>query len=136
LTDLADFLPGRWRVERALHDAALGAGRFAGTATFTPLGDGLDWEESGRMTLGRYDGPARRTLRIVPDARGWEVRFADGRPFHRLDLRGDRCRFDHRCGPDRYAGELAVHGPDAFAIAWAVTGPAKAQRLRARYERD
>ena len=136
MTDLAAFLPGRWRVERRLHDAALGDGSFRGTATFTPDGDALAWEEAGRMTFGRYDGPARRALRIVPDAGGWEVRFADGRPFHRLDLEGDRCRFAHACGEDRYAGVLAVRGPDAFEIAWDVSGPGKAQRLVARYVRD
>jgi hypothetical protein len=137
LTDLARFLPGRWRVERALEDAAIGSGRFRGSATFTPDGDGLEWVETGRMTLGRYDGPAQRTLRIVRDGDGWAVRFADGRPFHRLDLRaGDRCAFEHPCGADRYAGELTVSGPDAFEIAWTVTGPAKAQRLTGRYVRD
>jgi hypothetical protein len=136
LTALADYLPGRWRVERTLHDAALGAGRFRGTASFTREGGALAWMESGRMRLGRYDGPARRELRIVPDGDGWEVRFADGRPFHRLDLRDGHSRFTHPCGEDRYAGELALRGPDAFEITWEVSGPAKAQRLRARYVRD
>jgi hypothetical protein len=135
--DLTQFLCGTWRVDRALEDAALGSGRFRGSATFTPDGDGLAWVESGRMTLGRYDGPARRTLRLVRDDDGWEVRFADGRPFHRLDLRdAARCAFDHPCGEDRYAGEFAVRGPDAFEIGWRVSGPAKAQRLTGRYERE
>ena len=137
MTDLAHFLSGTWRVDRALEDAALGTGHFRGSATFTPDGDGLAWVETGRMTLGRYDGPARRALRLVRDAQGWEVRFADGRPFHRLDVRGDgHCAFDHPCGPDRYAGEFAVRGPDAFEIDWSVSGPAKDQRLTGRYERE
>jgi Family of unknown function (DUF6314) len=137
LTDLAQFLAGRWRVYRALEDAALGTGRFTGRATFTPTDDGLEWVETGRMTLGRYDGPARRTLRLVPDNQGWAVRFADGRPFHRLDLMaGERSTFEHPCGADRYAGELSLSGPDAFEIGWTVTGPAKAQRLAGRYVRD
>jgi hypothetical protein len=134
LTDLAQFLPGRWTVDRALEDAGLGTGRFRGSATFTPDGDGLEWVETGRMTLGRYDGPAQRTLRLVRDGDGWEVRFADGRLFHRLH--GDRCAFEHPCGADLYAGEFAVRGPDAFEIGWSVTGPAKAQRLTGRYARD
>jgi hypothetical protein len=136
LTDLARFLPGRWRVERALEDGALGTGRFRGSATFTPDGDGIEWVETGRMRLGRYDGPARRTLRLVRDGDGWEVRFADGRPFHRLDLGGGSDTFTHPCGADRYAGEFTVRGPDAFEIGWSVTGPAKAQRLTGRYVRD
>ena len=137
MTDLARFLPGTWHVERALEDSALGAGRFRGSATFTPDGDGLAWVETGRMTFGGYDGPASRTLRLVRDAGGWEVRFADGRPFHRLDPNGDgHCAFGHPCGDDRYAGEFVVRGPDAFEIDWSVSGPAKAQRLTGRYVRS
>lgn len=136
MTDLGTYLPGTWRVERALEDARAGAGRFAGSATFTPVAGEIEWVETGRMTLGGYDGAARRTLRLVRDATGWEVRFADGRPFHRLDLEDDRCGFEHPCGADRYRGALAVHGPDAFEIGWEVDGPAKAQRLTGRYSRD
>jgi hypothetical protein len=135
MTDLAEFLPGTWRVDRDLEDAALGSGRFRGSARFTAAGDGLEWVEQGRLTLGRYDGPARRTLRLVRDDHGWDVRFPDGRPFHRLDLRGDRCAFDHPCGAARDAGEFTVRGPDAFEIGWEVSGPAKAQRLTGRYVR-
>jgi hypothetical protein len=133
--DPADFLPGAWRVERELEDAGLGSGRFSGTAEFSPHGEGLRWEEEGRMTIGAYDGPARRSLRVMRDKDGWAVRFADGRPFHRLELRDGRASFTHPCGEDHYRGELVVTGPDAFAIEWTVRGPAKAQRLRARYER-
>jgi hypothetical protein len=136
VTDLAAYLLGRWRVDRALEDAALGAGRFRGSATFSADGDGLDWLEAGRMRLGRYEGPARRALRVVPSGSTWEVRFADGRPFHRLDLHGDRCTLAHPCGDDRYDGVLELCGPDAFEVRWTDTGPAKAQRLSARYERD
>jgi hypothetical protein len=136
VTDLGTYLPGTWRVERALEDATAGTGRFRGSATFTPAAGGIEWVETGHMTLGSYDGPARRRLRLVHDADGWEVRFADGRPFHRLDLEGDRAGFDHPCGADRYRGELAVRGPDAFEIGWLVEGPAKAQRLTGRYVRD
>jgi Family of unknown function (DUF6314) len=135
VTDPAEFLPGTWRVERELEDAGLGPGHFSGCATFAPDGDGLSWVESGRMTIGRYDGPARRALRLVPDGDGWLVRFADGRPFHRLDVRDGRCALEHPCGEDRYRGEFAMCGPDAFAIDWTVSGPGKAQRLSARYER-
>jgi hypothetical protein len=133
--DPAEFLPGTWRVERELEDAGLGRGRFSGRAEFARDGDGLSWVESGRMTLGGYDGPARRTLRVVRERDGWAVRFADGRPFHRLDLRAGRAALEHPCGEDRYRGELVVRGPDAFAVDWTVTGPGKSQRLSARYER-
>jgi hypothetical protein len=129
------FLPGRWAVERTLADAALGSGTFAGEATFTPDGRGLLWKERGRLRLGRYDGPAARTLRVVPDGDGWTVRFADGRPFHRLDLCGGRCAVAHPCGEDLYEGEYAVRGPDALDVSWRVRGPAKDQRIESSYRR-
>jgi hypothetical protein len=132
---LPGYLLGSWEVERELEDAHLGRGRFAGRATFSADGDEVAWTESGRMRLGSYRGPARRELRLVPDGAGWEVRFADGRPFHRLKLADGRCRMHHACGADLYAGELEVLGRDRFAVRWRVTGPAKAQRLDARYVR-
>jgi hypothetical protein len=132
---LPEYLLGSWDVERALEDAALGAGCFSGSATFRADVDGIAWEETGAMRLGRYAGPARRELRIVPSGNGWEVRFADGRPFHRLELSARGCRMHHPCGADRYDGELELLGPDEFAIRWQVSGPAKAQRLDGRYLR-
>jgi hypothetical protein len=88
------------------------------------------------MRLGRYDGPASRELRIVPATPGWEVCFADGRPFHALDLDGgEACTMEHPCGEDRYTGEFSVRGPDAFDVRWRVSGPRKAQELTGRYVR-
>jgi hypothetical protein len=133
--DPAAYLPGTWRVERSLHDAALGAGRFEGTATFAAGPGGLRWSEVGRLRLGRYDGLARRELRIVAAGDGWEVRFADGRPFHPLDLAAGAAAVEHLCGADRYSGELAVEGADAFVVRWRVRGPGKDQRLAGRYVR-
>ena len=135
--DLRAYLLGTWEVTRSLHDAELGDGRFEGCATFSPDGEQIAWQETGRMRLGSYDGPARRELRIVPAANGWEVRFADGRPFHALELggAGQRCVLEHPCGEDRYSGEFSLDGPDAFEIRWRVSGPRKAQALRGRYVR-
>jgi hypothetical protein len=132
---LPGFLLGTWEVDRALEDAALGAGRFRGRAEFALEGDEVRWIETGHLELGRYAGPARRELRIVPAGTAWEVRFADGRPFHRLDLSAGACALHHPCGDDRYDGELEVLGPDAFTLRWRVSGPHKAQRLDARYVR-
>jgi hypothetical protein len=129
--DPATYLPGTWTVCRALHDAALGDGVFEGTATFARERAGIAWTESGHVRIGAYDGPARRALRIVPAAQGWDVCFADGRPFHPLTLEP----VEHVCRADRYVGRFAVEGPDAFTVSWRVRGPRKAQRLDARYER-
>jgi len=130
------FLPGRWGVERTLRDARLGAGTFAGTATFERDEDGgLDWLETGRLRLGGYEGPARRRLRVAREEGAWMVRFDDGRPFHPLELRATACEVTHPCGADTYAGQYVVLGPDAFDVTWRVRGPAKDQRIASRYRR-
>jgi hypothetical protein len=129
------FLPGRWTVERTVTDAALGEGTFAGEAVFEPDGDELVWRERGRLRLGAYEGPAARTLRIVADGDGWLVRFADGRPFHALDLREGACAVAHPCGEDRYEGEYRVTGPDELLVRWRVRGPAKDGLIASRYRR-
>jgi hypothetical protein len=135
MRDLAAYLRGSWSVERELEDAELGRGSFLGEASFRPDGDGLAWVESGRLRIGAYDGPAWRELRLRPAPDGWEVRFADGRFFHRLALDGDACRMEHPCGEDRYTGEFTIRGPDAFEVDWRVSGPRKAQALAGRYVR-
>jgi Family of unknown function (DUF6314) len=134
--ELDAFLPGRWTIERTLEDPALGAGTFAGEALFAPGDDGLLWREQGRLRLGAYDGPANRTLHIVHDgAAAWLVRFADGRPFHALDLRDGACTVAHPCGEDRYEGEYRVTGPDALEVCWRVRGPAEESRIASVYRR-
>jgi hypothetical protein len=130
------YLAGRWTVERAVHDARLGGGTFTGTATFAPDDGGLDWLETGRLRLGGYEGPARRRLRVAREDGAWMVRFDDGRPFHPLVLRGERCEVTHPCGEDTYAGAYVVLGPDAFDVAWRVRGPAKDQQIESRYRRS
>jgi hypothetical protein len=120
-------LVGRWRVERRLLDRRSGiAGRFRGTATFEP--DGRWWEE-GTLDLGAYHGPARRELRIAGDA----VQFADGRPFHPLDLTGGPV--EHLCGEDTYTGAYRLVAPDRLEVSWRVTGPDKDQRIETVYRR-
>jgi hypothetical protein len=93
------------------------------------------WTERGTLRLGRYQGPASRTLRIVSHGDGWLVLFADGRPFHRLDLSGGRTTVTHPCGDDVYEGEYAIRGPGELDVIWRVRGPAKDQRIASRYRR-
>jgi hypothetical protein len=138
VTDLAAFLRGEWDVERTVADERAGSsGGFEGVARFVARpGGGLAWHESGRLRLDGHEGPARRELAVVPaDGGAWEVRFADGRPFHALDLRRGACPVAHDCAPDRYEGEVRVLGEAAFAVTWDVRGPGKAQRIESRYTR-
>jgi uncharacterized protein DUF6314 len=89
------------------------------------------WTETGRLRFGAYDGEARRVLRVVHGA----VEFADGRPFHPLDLSGGGCAVEHLCGEDRYAGEYVVLGDGELRVVWRVTGPRKRQLIESLYRR-
>ena len=134
MVDLVRFLAGRWTVERTLRWGDE-TGDFTGTAEFRPDGDGLVWDEEGRLRWQRYDGRARRRLLVVPAGDGWEVRFDDGRPFHPLDLRTGAASAVHPCGEDRYEGDYRVVGDDELHVRWRVVGPAKDQDIRSRYRR-
>lgn len=134
MRDLAQFLAGRWTVERRLSEGDA-QGSFAGVAEFTPDGDGLVWDERGRLRWQRYDGEAHRRLLVVPAGAGWEVRFDDGRLFHPLDLSTDRYEAFHPCGEDRYAGTYRVVGQDELLVRWRVRGPRKDQEIVSRYRR-
>jgi len=111
-----------------LHDRGSSAqGRFSGTARFSPDGRGLLHIERGELVWPTHSGPAHRTLRYQPTLTPGvlDVYFADGRPFHRLDLREGRCAAVHPCGNDEYVGEFTVSSPDEWSYCWRVTGPEK-----------
>jgi hypothetical protein len=129
VTQPITYLAGRWTVRRRLNDLENGVeGTFEGVAEFSADGT---WTEIGRLRFGAYDGEARRVLRIVEGA----VEFADGRPFHPLDLSGGACTVEHLCGDDRYAGEYTVLGPDELRVVWFVAGPRKRQAIETVYRR-
>jgi hypothetical protein len=69
----------------------------------------------------------------VPAPGGWRVAFADGRPFHPLDLDGGPV--EHRCGEDRYAGSYRLRDADTLDVRWRVTGPAKDLEIETTYRR-
>jgi hypothetical protein len=132
--DLVAVLCGRWAVRRRLLDVRAGTeGEFTGSASFEPADGGLSWDERGRLRLGAYDGPAARRLRVVRAGDAWTVQFADGRPFHRLDLTG--APVEHRCGDDVYRGSYRLRGPGLLDVSWTVVGPGKEQRIDSSYQR-
>ncbi|PAZ16304.1 hypothetical protein CLM62_08825 [Streptomyces sp. SA15] len=150
--DVLAYLAGRWRVERSVRDLASGAqGRFSGATVFGPLdslgaldslgsldGGGLLHHESGTFTWLGVPRPAERTLRFLPgDSPGTAaVRFADGRPFHDLDLASGRHLADHPCSADLYQGEFTVRNQDHWRTVWRVGGPAKDLVLITEYARE
>jgi hypothetical protein len=133
---LIELLAGRWTVERRLDDRRSGrAGAFTGTADFAPDGEGLRGTERGRIRFGGHEGPAARELSIAPAAGGWLVAFADGRPFHALDLAGGACAVGHVCGDDRYEGEYRLGDRDTLEVRWRVTGAGKDLEITTTYRR-
>lgn len=126
-------LAGRWALARRVADRRAGRyGTVAGELVIAPDGDGLCWAERGTLRWGGAAYPVSRTylLREGPD--GWEVRFADGRPFHPWRP-GERVT--HPCRADLYTGLVAVE-PDRVRTLWDVRGPAKEQRLVTRLTRQ
>ncbi|WP_018549095.1 DUF6314 family protein [Streptomyces sp. LaPpAH-108] len=140
--DTLAHLAGRWRVTREVRDLASGeTGRFEGTTVFAPLPDGapgLLHEESGEFTWQGVARPATRTLRFLPGQEPGtaDVRFADGRPFHALDLRTGHDVAGHPCSADFYRGEFTVTDADHWRSVWRVGGPAKDLVLTTDYVRE
>ncbi|MFI8168473.1 DUF6314 family protein [Streptomyces sp. NPDC085931] len=137
--DALAYLAGRWRVTRSVRDLASGAeGEFAGGTRFEPLeSGGLLHVESGTFVWQGVARPAERTLRFLPGPGGTaDVRFADGRPFHDLDLTSGRHVADHPCAADLYRGEFTVHDAGHWRTVWRVRGPAKDLVLRTEYARE
>ena len=63
------------------------------------------------------------------------MRFADGRPFHELDLGDGLWSAGHCCGADVYRGRFRALGPDLWWARWIVTGPRKDQALESLFSR-
>ncbi|SDO69592.1 hypothetical protein SAMN04487981_112228 [Streptomyces sp. cf386] len=138
--DVLTYLAGSWRVERSVRDLASGdEGEFSGTTVFGRLDDdGLLHEESGTFVWRGVGRPAERTLRFLPGATPGtaDVRFADGRPFHDLDLTSGRHIADHPCSADLYRGEFTVLDEGHWRTVWRVRGPAKDLVLTTDYARE
>ncbi|MGW3358427.1 DUF6314 family protein [Streptomyces bungoensis] len=139
VADVLAHLAGRWRVDRSVRDLAGGdEGRFEGCTVFSPLPEGgLLHEESGLFTWRGVERPATRTLRFLPGPGPGtaDVRFADGRPFHHLDLGSGRYVAEHPCAADLYRGEFTVRDAGHWRSVWRVGGPAKDLLLVTDYAR-
>lgn len=138
--DVLTYLAGSWRVERSVRDLASGdEGAFSGTTVFGRLTEGgLLHEESGTFVWQGVGRPAERTLRFLPGATPGtaDVRFADGRPFHDLDLTSGRHIAGHPCSADLYRGEFTVLDEDRWRSVWRVRGPDKDLVLTTDYARE
>jgi hypothetical protein len=134
---LALYLGGAWRITRRIRDRRAGeTGRLEGVAIFAPVAEGLRYDESGAMRFGSYHGEAAQNylFALNGDAAA-EVRYADGRFFHRLDLSAGVADVTHECGADFYRGRYRMLGLDRWALSWRVAGPRKDYLMSTWYER-
>ena len=99
----------------------------------------LTYREEGRLSLGGFETLAHQSyLYAFPAthrAHRAEVRFADGRAFHALDLRDGQWSAEHVCAADLYRGRFRALAPDRWSVLWTVTGPRKDQVLESRFTR-
>jgi len=137
VADLGAYLRGTWDLERKLEDRRTGTqGRLKGRAIIAPETSGLRYREEGALTFGDYRGTFFRIYlyHLLCPARA-EVAFADGRPFHDLDLSRGTWRASHCCGDDLYEGRFTALHPDVWQAVWRVTGPGKELVLSGRFRR-
>ena len=135
--DLKDYFIGSWSYLRILDDRRLGApGSILGRALFEPEEDTLLYSERGHLSFAGSETTATRRYRYrFPEGQRAEVSFADGRPFHAMDLSRGNDRFTHDCPPDLYEGCCILLGENSWQLTWRVTGPRKDLRLETRYRR-
>lgn len=139
--DLLEYLRGPWMFERKVFDMHTGKEVTArGVANFLDElmngKPGLRYREDGELDLG---GMVLQTEREYiygfPADSLAEVRFADGRFFHVLDLSKGIVRVDHACGDDRYQGLFRALTEIAWLSVWRVDGPRKSQVITTHYIR-
>ena len=132
--DTLDILLGNWRLERSIEDRrAEVTGSFTGVASLTctaPAGGSsgrrATYRETGRLSFGRYRGPAARGLEYVEQPDGTVLLcFTDGRPYIEVDLRTGACARVHDCGADRYEIRFDVLADGVLEERWLVRGPSK-----------
>lgn len=131
----ATALAGAWRIRRRIEDARAGlTGTLEGETLWTPVADGLLQSESGVLRYGdAAPMQASRRYLWLRDGAGWDIRFEDGRPFHRLapGRIGDR----HHCDPDIYDVTYDFGLWPAWHSVWHVAGPRKKLRIETAYRR-
>lgn len=125
---------GAWSLcRRVRHDAGWEAA-FQGRLLLAPHGEGLRHLEEGTLRMpGRPPMEARRRLLWRPDPRGVAVLFADGRPFHRIDLRHARPKDVHPCGADLYRVAYDLSAWPRWSVRWRVDGPRHAYTMVTRH---
>jgi Family of unknown function (DUF6314) len=126
---------GHWTLTRAIEDVRGGrAGHFEGEATFAPGVGGLAYSERGTMTLDGIGAfAAERRYLWVDGGAAIEVRFEDGRFFHRFLADEPRPAAVHDCGADQYRVRYDFARWPRWRAEWRVRGPAKDYGIVSEY---
>ena len=127
---------GLWEVHRDIEDARAGrTGRFTGRAEFRPAAG------RARLSRGRHAGDGAGAALAASRAYHWrdvgagaiEVRFEDGRLFHRFCADDPDPAAEHDCPPDRYQVRYDFARWPRWRAEWRVHGPRKDYLTVTRY---
>ena len=135
---LADFA-GLWLVERRIEDHLAGR-TVAGAGRALLAGDGAGGLRHDETLTLQLDGQERpltgvQTYLWVQAGDHVEVRFSDGRRFHRFALGVASTGDVHDCAPDRYSGRYDFARWPDWQVQWKVAGPRKNYLMVTRYRR-
>ena len=119
---------GVWDIERDIDDLRAGRrGRFSGSASFTPDGDGLAYRERGVLRLPDLPEVTAERCYVWREAEDGcvEVCFDDGRFFHSFAPGLPEPTALHDCPPDRYEVRYDFSAWPHWRACWRVRGPRK-----------
>jgi len=133
--EINDFLGG-WHLSRVIDDRHAGQrGTLEGAAEITRDGSRYLYREQGTLSLGGQVMQAARQYLWLPLPGGVDVRFEDGRRFHRIDLSGATTGDTHACSPDMYRVNYDFAGWPEWRALWRVGGPRKDYEMVTVYRR-
>jgi len=118
-------------------------GRATGVSDFLAAAETTDLACKDALIIdyggNRIDGAQSTTWRFE-DPAGPDLYFQDGRFFcsARFEKIGDawRAPLMHRCGDDKYDGDVIVASENSWRLIWRVKGPRKDYTLDTRYDRE
>ncbi|SFR17431.1 DUF6314 family protein [Poseidonocella sedimentorum] len=135
-----DMLQGAWKLGRVILEADGRSAQFIGKAEIRPedrgQGSGMVYHEHGTLHLpGERPMHAERRYLFRAEGALIDVRYDDGRPFHRFDPNAEAPEARHDCGPDRYHVRYDFSRFPSWSSEWVVQGPRKSYVMTSHYSR-
>ncbi|MEP4194191.1 MAG: DUF6314 family protein [Aliishimia sp.] len=125
---LLDF-QGEWTLHKTIQQTGQPNAIYTGQAVWHPCAKGLQYEESGTLTITGHT-PMQTTRRYLWTD-GLNVFFDDGRFFHTVPPNGGATQ--HVCPPDDYNVLYDFTTWPRFQVIWRVQGPRKDYVMTANY---